>query len=444
MSETNANTNGPDPTTVGELKQKHPADAAELIEQLSREQGVKLLESMPPDHAADTLEQMHVEEAAAIVSDMGTPEAVEAVGRMEPDDAADVLAAMPTDERDELLAAMDAEYARTVRELMQYPEDSAGGLMTTQYVALPEHITVEHAIRDLRRIAIEDEDPIGYVYVIDRTHRLVGVLSLRSMLLAPGSLVIRDIMIREVVAVPATMDKEEVARLFAKYDFVALPVVDDDNHLLGVITVDDIVDVINEEAREDMQKMVGAGGDERIDSPVTYSLRKRLPWLTLNLATAFAAAAVVSIFEDVIARITLLAVLMPVVAGQAGNTGAQSLAVTIRGIALGELQQRSLKPVLVRQLLLGLISGAFIGLIAGAAVWIFTAQVFLACVMAVAMLAALMMATVAGAFVPVVMWKLGFDPAQCSSILLTTVTDCIGFGLFLGLAGLTVKLWNVG
>jgi len=426
---------------VKEIASKHPADAAEIIEQMSPEEGAKILEALPAEQAADALEQIPAEEAAVLVHDMAPKEAAEAVEKMEPDDAADLLAAMPEQQRDELLAAMNAEYARTVRELMRYPEDTAGGLMTSEYVALPEHITVGDAINDLRRMATEDQVPVNYVYVIDRNHRLVGVLALRNLLLTPAHVPIRNIMIRDVVSVPATMDAEEVARLFAKYDFIALPVVDGDGHLLGVITVDDIVDVINEEASEDMQKMVGAGGDEHLDTPVRYSLRKRLPWLVVNLGTAFLASSVVGLFEDTIRRVALLAVLMPIVAGQAGNTGAQSLAVMIRAIALGEMERQKLRKILRRELALGAVSGLCIGLVAGVGVFLWTGEIRFATVMAVAMVLALSIATVAGAFVPLVLRWLGFDPAQASSIILTTITDCIGFGSFLALATLGLKLW---
>jgi magnesium transporter len=310
--------------------------------------------------------------------------------------------------------------------------------MTPEATSLTEDYTVEQAIDELRRLSQEAET-LYYVYVVDAGGHLIGVLSMRDLILAHPQRHLSDILIKDVRSVNARLDREEVARLMSRYDYLALPVVDDENRLLGIITVDDVIDVIHEEATEDIQRMVGASGDERVDSPWLYSLRKRLPWLEVNLGTAFLAAAVVGVFEGIIARITALAVFLPVVAGQGGNTGAQALAVVIRALALGEVSGRAAWRVIRRELLLGLASGIVVGLTTSAVAYLWVRSPMIGVVIGSAMVVNMTLATVAGAAIPLGLRALRLDPAQSSSIILTTVTDVVGFGAFLGLATLLLK-----
>jgi len=410
---------------------------AELLSNLPRDVQADLLEHMPRQQAADALEEMEEQEAERVLATMKPATAADMIAHMAPDDATDVLAEFPQAERQALLDRLPATARQRIQGLLRYPPDTAGGIMSPQVTALPDTLTAEEAIDRLRRLARESEQ-IYYTYVVDSTGRLVGVLSLRDLLLARDEQSVTQIMIRNVIYAPATMDREEVAALFSKYGYLALPVVDERRRLLGIVTVDDVVDVIQDEATEDMQRMVGAGADERVDSPVRLTLRRRVPWLLVNLVTALLAASVIALFEESLARVTALAILMGVVAGQAGNTGAQSMSVVIRAIATSQMRGRPLRTVMLREILIGLTAGAVVGLAgaaASAAWWCESPYaVPLAIAFGLSLWACMTLATVSGALVPIVMQRIGFDPAQASSIILTTVTDIAGFGVFLGLA----------
>ncbi|MCG3127717.1 MAG: Magnesium transporter MgtE [Phycisphaerae bacterium] len=411
---------------------QHPADAADAIESLPAEQRAEVLDELPPQTAAELLEQMDDRDSREIVQEMQPSAATEAVAHMAPDDAADILAGLESQTRTQILQALPSAERQALEGLMSYPPESAGGVMSPRVTALSADMTIEQAIAELRRLA-DTSEQIYYTYVVDAGGRLVGVLSLRDLLLGQARQRLADIMLPNVRAVRAEVDREEVAALLTKYGYYALPVVDADQRLLGIVTVDDVVDIIQDEATEDMQRMVGAGGDERVDSPVALSLRRRVPWLQVNLATAFLAAWVVSLFEGTIQTHAVLAVLMPIVAGQAGNTGAQAMAIMIRGIATGEARGLRLRRLILRETLIGLGSGLTVGVTSGLATWCWFGNASAAAAIALSMLLAMLIAAAAGALVPWLMQRLGFDPAQSSSIILTTVTDVAGFGLFLAL-----------
>ena len=277
-----------------------------------------------------------------------------------------------------------------------------------------------------------------YVYVIDRRGHLIGVLSMRDLILARPSKLLRQVMRPEVRSVPATMDQEAVARLMRRHGYLALPVVDERNRLAGLITVDDVVDVVEEEATEDVQKMFGAGAEERLTSSWSFSFKKRVWWLLVNLGTAFLAAAVVGIFSDTIQKWVVLAFYMPIIAGMGGNASAQAMAVAVRGIALGQVDRSLLGRVMFRQFLVGLMTGLVIGFVTGAIALTFHhgQGVQLAAVVTLALIINHTLATVSGAAIPFIMKSLGFDPAQSATIFATTVTDVGGFFSLLGLAAL--------
>ncbi|MGD8451803.1 MAG: magnesium transporter [Phycisphaerae bacterium] len=419
-------------TELEALAHEHPADVADAIEAMPAAEGAELLAALPPEAAADALEHMDEEDAELYVAELAPALAASAVQEMALDDAADLLAELPADRRREILAGLDAEDRAQLEALMAYPPESAGGIMSPEVTALAEDLTVADAVSALRRLADESEQ-VFYTYVVDRDKRLVGVLSLRDLLLARSTQHLREIMITHLVSVPAEMDREEVAAVFTKYGYVALPVVDAGGRLLGIVTVDDVVDVIQDEATEDMHRMVGAGADEHVASPIPFVLRRRVPWLLVNLGTAFMASLVVGLFESTLAQLTALAVLLPVVAGQAGNTGLQSMAVIIRGIATGETRGRRLTRVLTREIGIGLATGLLIGLTCALVCLAWRGDPWLATVIGLAMVACMLVATVSGALVPLGMQRLGFDPAQSASIILTTITDVAGFGIFLAL-----------
>jgi magnesium transporter len=421
------------------------ADGAQLLADLTSPQAAQVAEFLDPETAAHVLARMEHPAAAAVISAMEPPEAAMVLAEMNPDDRVDVLAQVAPERREQLLGEMSAADAAEVRQLRQYPPDSAGGIMTPDVTALPIDLTAQQAIEELRRLN-ETLEQMFYVYVVDKPGRLVGVLSMRDLILAKPDRKVADIMRRNVVSVPATMDQEEVARLIRKYKYLAVPVTDARNRLLGIITVDDVVDVISDEATEDVQKMAGAGAEERLTSPWHFSFRKRIWWLEVNLATAFMAAAVIAIFQDTIQKLAILAAYQTIVSGMGGNASAQAMAVAIRGIALGEVDRTLLKQILLREFKVGLLSGIVIGLTTATIACIFNYSnhgVLLGVIVMCALMINHVMACVSGVAIPFIMKWLGFDPAQSATIFATTVTDCCGFFATLGLASIAIKLVGV-
>lgn len=362
------------------------------------------------------------------------------VSAMDPDDAVDVLGLVSQQTHDAIVQEMEPESAEEVRQLEQYPPDSAGGIMTSDVTSLLEDLTVGQAVEELRRLSQEQEQ-MFYVYVVDRRRHLIGVLSMRDLILSKPDKKLSQIMRMEVARVPVTMDQEAVARIMRRHNYLAMPVVDDQNRLLGIVTMDDAVDVMEEEATEDVQKMFGAGAEERLSSPWQFSFKKRVWWLEVNLLTAFAAAWVISRFDSVIQAIPIIAAWQTVVSGMGGNAGAQAMSVSIRGIALGEANRRILWRIFLREAIVGATTGVIIGLTAAgfAAAGIFGYRehpLVLGGIICAALIINHLMACTSGVAIPFIMKGLGFDPAQSATIFATTVTDCCGFFVTLGIAQL--------
>jgi magnesium transporter len=432
-------------TAAQALRHEEPRRVAQQIEELPAPDGAAVLSNLPSRRAAGIAEYLDPETAGGILSEMDPTLAASVITDMEALEASMVLAAMDSDDRvdilehvtgplhEELLGEMDVLDAADIRRLEQYPPDTAGGIMTTQVTALPEDLTVEQAISELRRLN-EELEQMFYVYVVDERGHLVGVLSMRDLILARPQRNINQIMRPNVTAVPATMDQEEVARIMRKYDYLAIPVVDGRNRLVGLITVDDVVDVLEEEATEDVQKMFGAGAEERLNSPWQYSFRKRTGWLMVNLATAFLAGWVVSRFDSTIQKLTVLAIYMPIVAGMGGNASAQAMSVAIRGLAVGKPGRNILREVIYRELWVGVLTGLVIGLITALIAVQWQHNATLGVVVGLALLINHTLACTTGAGIPFAMKRMGFDPAQSATIFATTVTDVIGFFSLLGLA----------
>ncbi|HZK80539.1 MAG TPA: magnesium transporter, partial [Humisphaera sp.] len=366
-----------------------------------------------------------------------------------PDDRVDILEHVSDEVHDAIVKELNPQDRADVENLEQYPPETAGGIMTSQVTSLLEEMSIGQAIEELRRLN-EEYEQMFYVYVVDRRRHLIGVLSMRDLILSKPDRKLHQIMRTEVSRVPTLMDQEQVARLMRRNNFLAMPVVDDYNRLVGLITVDDIVDVIQDEATEDVQKMFGAGPEERLSSPWTYSFRQRIGWLEVNLATAFMAAWVISWFGATIAALPVLAAYQSIVSGMGGNSGAQSLAVAIRGIALGEGGRGMLIRALYREAIVGLLAGLVVGATTAlaAAFGIFGGGMHsynpyvLAGVVATALVVNQFLACTTGVVIPFAMRRLGFDPAQSATVWATTVTDCCGFFATLGIANLCWK-WLV-
>jgi magnesium transporter len=429
-----------DPTdpgdVAGRIEELPPADGAAVMQGLSRDFSAEVAEYLDPETAGHILAEMDPTLAASVIQDMEMPEASMVLEAMDPDDRVDILGHVRAPLHDQLVAEMDAKDAAEVRDLERYAKDTAGGIMTTEVTSLPENLTVGEAITELRRLN-ETYEQMFYVYVVDTRRHLVGVLSMRDMILALPDKPVNRIMHTEVRSLPATMDQEEVAQLFRKYNYLAMPVVDARNRLLGLVTIDDVVDVIQDEATEDVQKMAGAGADERLTSPWQFSFKKRVWWLQVNLGTAFLAAAVVGLFEETIAALPILAAYQTIVSGMGGNAGAQTMAVAIRGIALGQVDRRQLRRLFLKEFIVGALTGTAIGLTTWAIAALFHYRehgMMLGFLVFLALLFNHVNACVTGVAIPFVMKWFGFDPAQSATIFATTFTDCGGFFATLWLA----------
>lgn len=419
----------------------HPADIADRLQQLGPEEAAAELRQMPGELAAGVLAEMDEDSAAGIAKILGPDEAGVLLGRMADNEAADITAAMPRGRRRKVLAALDPAQSRRVAALMTYPEDSAGGLMSDTFIALPLESTIRDCLEMLRRRGEEDVALPSYLYVTDHAGRLAGVITLRDLVFRAADRKLGEILRRDVKFVRVTDDRETVARLFSQYHYLALPVLEADDRLAGIVQASQVINVVQDEATEDMQLMVGLSGEEHAYTPWRRAITRRLPWLLINLATAFLAAAVVGIFEDTIAKWTALAVFLPIIAGQGGNAGMQTLTVIIRAIALGELSGVAARQAFAKEVTLGLVNGLAIGLVVGVVGWFWKGSVMLGVIVSVAMFLNMMAAALSGVLIPFALRSLRIDPALASSIFLTTVTDVLGFFFFLGLGALALHLF---
>ena len=418
------------------LRDLHPADAAEVLAELEPESQAALVPLLEPNELADFFEQMDEADAIDVASHLDVGVVADVLDEMEPDNAADLLAELEPDEASRVLEQMDE--ADAVAPLMAYPEDTAGGIMNLPPPSLRRQMTVTEAYRFLKD-HYHDANEIFYLYVLDRYGKLIGLVNLRALILADQSQTIEDIMLRDVISVRVDADQEHVASLFARYDLLAIPVVDPDNRLVGIVTIDDVVDVLEEEATEDIYRLAQISENAEIFSPLTHALRNRLPWLYVNSITALLAASVVALFEDTISAAALLAVFMPVVAGMGGNAGNQTMTIVVRSLALGEITLRDTWRVWMHELPLGILKGVFLGLTMFIIAWLWKGNPMLGAVFGVAMLINMIVATSAGVLVPFGLKRMGIDPALASSVFVTTATDMAGFAAFLGLATIMLR-----
>jgi len=417
-----------------ELMELDPADIAEILAELSQQQATDLVHHLFLRHAAaEPLGEMDPDDSAELVVQLDRKEASEILSRMDPDDAVDLLLELPEDVQQELLSQLSRSDAKVLSDLLVYPPDSAGGLMSPEVVPLSLTMSAQDAINHLRR-RVQQAETVYYAYAVDEENRLLGVLSLRDLALAEPSRSLRDLVIRDAVSVPVAADVEDVAHIFDKYDYFALPVVDSENKLLGVITFDDVIDVIRKEATEDIYGMASVPSEEGVDTTWGRSLRLRLPWLYVRLLTALAAAIVVGLFEATIAKVAALAVLMGIIAGQGGSAGMQTVTIITRGMALGELDKARGWKLLGKETLLGIANGILIGATVGLITYLWKGELLMGLAVFLAMTINMIVAGASGVAIPLIVRRLGKDPALVSGIFLTTVTDVLGFGLMFAIA----------
>ena len=413
------------------LRGLHPADSAEILAELEPEEQGAIVERMQAPELADVMEQLDEEDMADVAQYLDVEMLADVLDEMEPDMAADLLNELEPDHAAELLGQMDEP--EDVTSLLTFDPDTAGGIMTAPPPSLRRFWTVAEAVKFIKE-QYRDESQFYYLYVLDRYGQLIGVVSLRSLILAEPEQTVEEIMDRNVTWVRATADQEEVAQLFQRYDLVAIPVVDDAGKLIGIVHVDDVVDVLEEEATEDIYKLAQVSPDSEIYNAIPRSMRNRLPWLVINLGTAFLASAVVSLFESTIAQAAVLAAFMPIVAGQGGNAGTQTMTIVVRSLALKEIEPRDTLWALWHEARIGVLNGLVIGVLVSLIATVWQGNPYLGLVIGLAMLGNLIVAALAGVVVPMTLKTLRIDPALASSIFVTTFTDVMGFFLFLGLA----------
>lgn len=426
---------------VKNLNKLHPADAAQIINELPSEYQIHAFSLLNEEKASDVMLDLYDDLRDDILDSIHENRLVKILDEMESDEAADLVSELDEERTEGLLQRLDEinkEDSDEIRQLLAYDEESAGGLMQTEIIAVHFDMKRDEMIEYIRE-NYEEVENLHYVFVVDDQNKLLGILELARLLLAQSYKCANDIMEESVISANVNIDQEEVAHLFRKYDILILPIVDDENRLLGRITFDDVIDVIDEEALEDAYKMVGLESEDKVFTHPLSSVKKRLPWLTLNLFTALLVSSVVGLFEATISRMSYLAVLMPIVAGLGGNSGTQTLTVITRGIAMGELTIHNTSKAILKEVTVGLINGVIIGSCAMLIAYFLKGNIMLGVVLGISMICNMFIAGMVGSIIPVVMKALKFDPALASSVIITMLTDIGGFASFLGLASILLK-----
>lgn len=417
----------------------HPADIANLIDHLKEEEKIRLFALLDVEKASEVILELSDVSREQILEEISDKKLTEIIDEMESDDAADIIADLPAEQAQTVLEGIEPEDSEDVRKLLKHEEDTAGGIMQSELVSVQEGATIRDAIQAVIRESEEIEN-IYNVFVVDKKNKLVGTVPLQRLITAKQNTLIHKCMDVNILSVNVDVDQEKVARMFEKYDLVSLPVVDHANRLLGRITVDDAVDVMEEETSEDIFRIAGLGEDDSVFNKPIQSIKKRLPWLYLNLMTALVSVFVIGFFEDTIKIVVVLAVFMPLVAGLGGNAGGQTLALMVRGLALGEVTFENSKKTLYRQIFIGIANGVAVGTIVGIIAYFWKGIPALGIVLGLAMVINIFVGTMVGTLIPLGLKWLKLDPALGSNIFVTAFTDAFGFFTFLGLATIFIKL----
>lgn len=419
----------------------HPVDAAHLFNSLTPAERAQLLETLLTEsgaaRVAEILAEMEVPDAVAAIENRPPEVIARLLSEMQSDDATLLASKLPEDLAAEVLSRMEKEAGEDVRTLLEHEERTAGRLMTTEFFSLPQDVTVADAAAALHKRA-EDAETVLYLYAVDDADHLVGVVSMRQLLIRPPTARLSEVMVPDVIRATTEMPQEEVADLISEYGLLAVPVVDEEDRLVGIVTVDDIIDVVEEEAGRELLGLSGVRPEETGTTPTVRSIRLRAPWLLVNLATASIASVIVAQFAGTIGALPILAALMPIVAGVGGNGATQTLAVVVRALALGEIGR--LPWAVIREALIGLGNGLINGAVIALAVGLITGKPLLGAVVGIALFLNLVIAGLMGSSVPIVLKRLGFDPAVASGVFVTACTDMTGFFTFLGLSTLLLHL----
>ncbi|MFC4024448.1 magnesium transporter [Oceanobacillus longus] len=411
----------------------HPYDQAMFFKEQENSKRENIYSYLAPEEMSEVMINIELEDVAYYFTEMDPRYAAMVFSEMPADDAVDILNELDKEQVASFLTIMDKEAADEIKQLLHYEEKTAGSIMTTEYVAIFKDQTVRKTMQLLKKEA-PDAETIYYLFVLDEDKRLVGVVSIRDLIVADDDVIIDEIMSSQVVAVSVAKNQEDVAQMFRDYDFLALPVVDFQDHLLGIITVDDILDVMEEEASEDYTRLAAMSDTDRKDDSAFTSAKKRLPWLIILLFLGLFTASLIGRFEATLNQVAVLAIFIPLIAGMAGNTGTQALAVAVRGLATGEYSNQGKMKLMMREAATGLITGSICGVLIAIVIYVWQGNLFLGLLVGFSIMASLIVATLAGALIPMIMHRLHIDPAVASGPFITTINDIISILIYFGLA----------
>ena len=407
--------------------------ASHILESMKDSEAAGVLESLPPGLAVRVVKHLQISYAATLLNFTSDAFLHRITSQIEPQFLASLLMHLSKESRQRIRAHIPEKTEGQIRELLEYPQDSVGRIMTSDFLSFSKGALAREAISKIRSLA-KKRIPSSYAYVVDEDLHLFGVLNMRDLMIAPPQEPLESIAQKDIFSLHCFTDIQDAANELSKRRYFAAPVVDSENHILGIIKAERLIKGVQDGTAQDIQLMFGVSADERPFSNIFFSLKKRLLWLNVNLITAFMAASVVALFEGIIAKITILAVFLPVVAGQGGNAGAQSLAVVMRGIVMREIPKKRTIALVLKEGKLGAINGTIIGVITAIVAWVWVGNPYLGLVIGLGMLVNLFFAGLSGAAIPLLMKRIGLDPAQSANIILTTITDVIGFFAFLGFA----------
>ena len=416
------------------LSDYHASEIAILFERLNNDEQQRIINLLPVEIASEVIAEMHEEaHPEELLLKLHPDRRTEIVEELDYDDAADIIAQLEHEEQQEVLDDLSADDASNIRNLLSYQEDTAGGLMNTEFIRVNLNLTKKDAIDEIVRQS-EDMEEFYTIYVVDDNNIFQGIVSLKDLIKSKGNLKISELVKAEVAWVSPDTDQEEVARLISQYNITSIPVLDENMKLLGRVTFDDVIDVLEDENTEDILKISGVSEDEELSGNWIDAVRSRLPWLVINLGTAFLASAVVRYFEPTLEKMAVLTAYMTIIAGMGGNAATQALAVTVRRISLYDLTDQQAYRTVLKEFTVGMINGATTGMIVFLFSMFFDSSPMMGVVIFVAMTGNLVVAGIAGAAIPLFLKRVGIDPAVASSIIITTFTDIFGFFLLLGLA----------
>ncbi|MFZ3577928.1 magnesium transporter [Virgibacillus sp. DJP39] len=416
-----------------EFIEMHPYDQAQFFLEQEEEARLLIYRYLSPEEISEIMENIEIEDIEPFFTEMDPQFAAMVFEELSTDDAVDILNELSKDKVASFLTIMEKEASNEIKQLLHYEEKTAGSIMTTEFIAIFQNQTVKDTMAQLKKDG-PDAETIYYLYVVDADKRLVGVLSLRDLIISEEETLIEDIMSEKIVSVSVAKDQEEVAQMMRDYDFLAVPVVDFQDHLLGIITVDDILDVMEEEASDDYSKFAAIANVDRPDESAWISAKNRLPWLIILLFLGMLTANLIGRFEATLNEVAMLAIFIPLIAGMAGNTGTQALAVAVRGLATGDYGKQGKTKLIIREAATGLINGTVCGVVITAVIFLWKGDIFLGLLVGISIMATLVVATLAGSLVPIIMDRFNIDPAVASGPFITTINDIISILIYLGMA----------